>query len=72
MTLRRSESRRRALRLWFAGQASVLVGAGAMSWTHSFVPMALAGSAALMLTVPLVRDIATAGRVRARARDDRR
>jgi hypothetical protein len=61
----RSATRRRALRLWFAGQASVVVGAAAMSWTHSFVPMALAGSAALLMTVPLVRDIATKGRSRA-------
>jgi hypothetical protein len=62
MKTNRSGSRRRALQLWCAGQAAIAVGAGAMSWTHSFVPMALAGSAALMLTVPLVRDIASRGR----------
>ena len=56
------DSRRHPLRLWLAGQATILVGAGAMAWTHSFVPMALAGSAALMLTVPLVRAIARGGR----------
>jgi hypothetical protein len=66
MNHRRSESRRRAWRLWFAGQATTLAGAAAMSWTHSFVPMALAGSAALMMTMPLVRDIATGGRARVR------
>ncbi len=55
---------RRPLRLWLAGQATILVGAAAMSWTHSFVPMALAGSAALMMTVPLVRAIASGRRVR--------
>ena len=72
MNLRRSESRRRAWRLWLTGQAIILAGAAAMSATQSFVPMALAGSAALMLTLPLVRDIATGGRVRARAPRERR
>jgi len=42
----------------------ILVGAAAMAWTHSFVPMALAGSAALMLTVPLVKAIAAGRRLR--------
>ena len=55
---------RRPLRLWLAGQATILVGAAAMTWTHSFIPMALAGSAALMLTVPLVKAIATGRRIR--------
>ena len=54
-------SRRRPLRLWLAGQATILVGAAGMTWTHSFIPMALAGSAALMMTVPLVKALA-AGR----------
>lgn len=53
-----SPSRRRALRLYALGQGLVLAGAGAMSWTQSTVPMALAGAAALMLTAPLVRDLA--------------
>jgi len=52
------------LGLWVAGQATILAGAAAMAWTHSFVPMALAGSAALMLTVPLVKSIATGRRRR--------
>ena len=64
MKTNRNESRRRPLRLWLAGQATIVVGAAAMSWTHSFVPMALAGSAALMLTVPLVKAIATGRRIR--------
>ena len=64
MNTNRNESRRRPLRLWLAGQATIVVGAAAMSWTHSFVPMALAGSAALMLTVPLVKAIATGRRLR--------
>ncbi len=45
-----------------AGQGVILAGAAAMVWTHSFVPMALAGSAALMMTVPLVKALATGGR----------
>jgi hypothetical protein len=59
MNKQRPSSRRRPLRLWLAGQATILVGAAAMAWTHSFVPMALAGSAALMLTMPLVKALAT-------------
>lgn len=54
----RSLSLRRPLRLWLAGQATILAGAAAMAWTHSFIPMALAGSAALMMTVPLVKALA--------------
>ena len=57
-------STRRPLRLWLAGQAVILVGAAAMTWTHSFIPMALAGSAALMLTVPLVKALASGRRTR--------
>jgi hypothetical protein len=64
MNTPRTVSRRRPLRLWLAGQATILVGAAAMTWTHSFIPMALAGSAALMLTVPLVKAIATGRRIR--------
>jgi hypothetical protein len=64
MNKHRTPSRRRPLRLWLAGQATILVGAAAMSWTHSFVPMALAGSAALMLTVPLVKALAAGRRIR--------
>jgi hypothetical protein len=55
---------RRPLRLWLTGQAIVLGGAAAMSLTHSFIPMALAGSAALMMTVPLVKALATGRRIR--------
>ena len=60
----RNSLHRRPLRLWLAGQATILAGAAAMAWTHSFIPMALAGSAALMMTVPLVKAIATGRRVR--------
>jgi hypothetical protein len=64
MNTPRNSSRRLALRLWLAGQAIILVGAAAMAWMHSFIPMALAGSAALMMTVPLVKALATGRRVR--------
>jgi hypothetical protein len=60
----RSLSLRRPLRLWLAGQATILAGAAAMAWTHSFIPMALAGSAALMMTVPLVKALAGGRRLR--------
>ena len=59
---------RRALRLYFAGQGTIVLGAAAMTWTHSFAPMALAASAGLMLTMPLVRDIASRRRVKVKAR----
>ena len=55
---------RRPLRLWLTGQATIVAGAAAMAWTHSFIPMALAGSAALMLTVPLVKAIASGRGIR--------
>ncbi|HEY2559182.1 MAG TPA: hypothetical protein VGI48_05665 [Caldimonas sp.] len=45
----------RPLKLYAVGQAIVLAGAWAMSETGSMLPMALAASACLMLTVPLVR-----------------
>ena len=64
--MKKNPSRGRPLRLWLAGQATILVGAAAMAWTHSFIPMALAGSAALMMTVPLVKAIATGKRIRRR------
>ncbi len=45
----------RPLKLYATGHASLLVGAWAMHATGSMLPMALAASACLMLTVPLVR-----------------
>ena len=62
--MKKSPSRLGPLGLWLAGQVVILAGAAAMAWTHSFVPMALAGSAALMMTVPLVKAIATGRRLR--------
>jgi hypothetical protein len=45
----------RPLKLYATGHAIVLGGAWAMNETGSMLPMALAASACLMLTVPLVR-----------------
>ena len=45
----------RPLKLYATGHATLLVGAWAMSATGSMLPMALAASACVMLTVPLVR-----------------
>ncbi len=45
----------RPLKLYAAGHGALLVGAWAMHASGSMVPMALAASASLMLTVPLVR-----------------
>jgi len=45
----------RPLKLYATGHAALLVGAYAMHATGSMLPMALAASACLMLTVPLVR-----------------
>lgn len=45
----------RPLRLYAAGHAALLAGAWGMSATGSMLPMALAASACLMLTAPLVR-----------------
>ena len=45
----------RPLKLYAAGHVALLFGAWAMSETGSMVPMALAASACLMLTAPLVR-----------------
>ncbi len=45
----------RPLRLYATGHVALLAGAWAMSATGSMVPMALAASACLMLTAPLVR-----------------
>jgi hypothetical protein len=53
-----------AWRSYILGQTLIVLGAAAMVATESYIPMALAGSAALMLTVPLVRQIAARKRAR--------
>jgi len=45
----------RPLRLYLIGHGALLVGAWAMDVSGSMLPMALAASASLLLTVPLVR-----------------
>jgi hypothetical protein len=49
----------RTMRLYLLGHLLILFGAGLMELTQSMLPMALAGSAALMLMFPLVRQLAT-------------
>ena len=46
---------RRSLTLYATGHAALLLGAWAMHTSGSMMPMALAASTCLMLTVPLVR-----------------
>ncbi|MEO8079793.1 MAG: hypothetical protein ABI641_04630 [Caldimonas sp.] len=45
----------RPLKLYAVGHGALLLGAWAMHTSGSMLPMALAASASLMLTVPLVR-----------------
>ncbi len=62
MAGRKRKSLSPAWRGYLYGQALIVLGAGAMVLTESYIPMALAGSAALMLTCRLVRQIATSKR----------
>jgi hypothetical protein len=61
---------RRALRAYLLGLGGVAVGAGLSDWSGSLLPLALAGSAALMLTASLVRRIAGTRRHRRAGRGD--
>lgn len=63
-TTRHSDSRRRALRNYLAGLGAVVVAAGLTHAFGSMWPLALAGAASLMLTVPLVRSFMLPGRAR--------
>lgn len=49
----------RPLRGYLLGLALVAFGAAMTEWFDSWLPLALAGSACVMLTVPLVRQIAS-------------
>ncbi len=49
----------RPLKLYAAGHGALLAGAWATGATGSMLPMALAASACLMLTAPLVRHFLT-------------
>ena len=55
MSFLRSLFRHPSMRLYLLGHVIILVGAWAMEATHSMLPMALAASAALMLSMPLLR-----------------
>jgi len=55
---------RRTVRLYVLGQGCILLGTGLMDSFGSVVPMALCGSAGLMLCTPLVREFG--GRLLAR------
>ena len=54
----------RPLKLYALGHAGLLVGAWAMHAWGSMLPMAMAASASLMLTVPLVRHFVARSRRR--------
>ena len=47
----------RPLAIYASGHAALLAGAWVMHVTGSMLPMALAASASLMLTVPIVRHL---------------
>lgn len=47
----------RSMRLYATGHVALLAGAWAMNASGSMWPMALAASASLMLTVPIVRHL---------------
>jgi len=57
--------RQRPAQLYFLGLILILIGAWSIEATGSYVPMALASSAALLLSVPLVRQ--RIGRLKAAA-----
>jgi hypothetical protein len=57
MPVLRSLLRNPAMRLYLAGHLFILLGAWLMEALHSMVPMALGASAALMLMIPLLRQL---------------
>ena len=52
-----SDFRRPAVRLYLLGHLLILVGAWLMELTQSMLPMALGASAALMLMLPLLKQL---------------
>ena len=66
MTRTDSRELARTLKLYAVGHAALLVGAWATQVTGSMLPLALAASACLMLTVPLVRHVAARAAARRR------
>jgi len=57
MSLLRLLLRNPPMRLYLLGHVLILVGAGLMELTHSMLPMALAASAAIMLMLPLLKQL---------------
>lgn len=57
MSFFRSLLRQTSIRLYLLGHLFILFGAWLMEATQSTLPMALAASAALMLMVPLLRQL---------------
>ncbi|HEV7915563.1 MAG TPA: hypothetical protein VGP22_17495 [Albitalea sp.] len=57
MSMLRSIFRNPAMRQYLLGHLLILVGAWLMELTQSMLPMALAASAALMLMLPLLKQL---------------
>ncbi|MFL6663940.1 MAG: hypothetical protein ACJ8G7_17340 [Rhizobacter sp.] len=57
MSILRFLVRNPALRLYLLGHLLILAGAWLMEASHSMLPMALAAAAALMLMVPLLKQL---------------
>ena len=64
----RSLLRNPAMRLYLLGYVFILLGAWLMEATHSMLPMALGASAAIMLAMPLRRQLGARFAVRRRMR----
>ncbi len=71
MSYLRSIFRHPTMRLYLVGHLLILFGAYLMEVTHSMLPMALAASAALMLMLPLVKQL-SARYARVRSDDSQR
>ncbi len=72
MSFFRTLLRRPSMRLYLLGHMLILVGAALMELTQSMLPMALAASAALMLMVPLLRQLGARFSAARRRDSDRR
>lgn len=68
----RSLLRKPSMRLYLFGHLLILLGAWLMEVTQSMLPMALAASAALMLMMPLLRQLGARFAAARRREPDRR
>ncbi|HJU99861.1 MAG TPA: hypothetical protein VJ752_04870 [Burkholderiaceae bacterium] len=59
MTSLKTLLRQPAVRQYLLGHAAIVLGAWLMDLTQSMLPMALAASAALMLSLPLLRQLSS-------------